>query len=238
LSPPAELRDRTGTERPARILLVDDDGDTREMLAVVLAREGWEVRQADDVGAGLRHLREGGFDVLITDYELPDGTGGQLLMDAARERLLRHCAVLVLTGHPDPADVGGVPVIRKPFDPDALRKQVRGILARPPASPMPEETASAAIELVLYVARESPASRLAERNVRKILERSPPGTARLEVRDVAEHPAEAEEDRILFVPTLVARCAPPVWMVGNLRDPAALLGVLALCGAGGGTPAP
>jgi hypothetical protein len=68
---------------------------------------------------------------------------------------------------------------------------------------------------------------MAERNVRRILERA--RDVRFEVRDVAAYPEEAERDRILFAPTLVARCSPPVWMLGTLRNPEALLGILALC---------
>lgn len=217
----------------ARILLVDDDADLRELMALALSRDGWQVSQAGDAEGGLSFLREGGFGLVITDYELPDHTGGELLAEAARQRLLSSCAVLVVTGHPDPEDVGEAPVIHKPFDIDALRRQVRSILDRSkgPVPPAP----GAAIELVLYVARGSPASRLAERNARRILARHD-GAATLEVRDVAEHPDEAERDRILFVPTLVARCTPAVWLVGNLRDPSALLGILSLCAAGRTAP--
>ena len=217
----------------ARVLLVDDDEDMRELLALVLSQDGCEIRQAGDVNGGLSLLREGGFHLVITDYELPDGSGGQLLSQASREGLLEGCAVLVVTGHPDPEDVGQAPVVAKPFDPEAVRTQVRHLLrTAPEAAPAPS---AAGIELVLYVARGSPASKLAERNARRILEGAPEATARLEVRDVAAYPREAERDRIVFVPTLVARCTPPIWMVGNLRNPAALLGILSLCGA---TPAP
>ena len=220
--------------KPARILLVDDDADTRELVALALSRDGWRVRQAGDAQSGLTLLRQGGFHLLITDYELPDHTGGQLLAMAARERLLSSCAVLVVTGHPGPEDVGTAPIIRKPFDIDALRQQVRSILDRPePPVPHARPTGPT-VALVLYVARDSPASRLAERNARRILERHG-AAATLEIRDVAEHAEEAEADRIRFVPTLVARCEPPVWLVGSLRDPKALLGILALC-SGGLTP--
>jgi len=216
---------------PARILLVDDDADTRELMATALSRDGWQVSQAGDADGGLRLLREGGFRLVISDYELPDQTGAQLLGAAAGEGLLQSCAVLVVTGHPDPADVGSAPVIRKPFDIDALRRQVRGILDTSNAPAAPPRPAAAGIELVLYVARGSPPSKVAERNARRILERHGDGAAALEVRDVAQHPEEAERDRILFVPTLVVRCSPPIWLVGNLKDPSALLGILSLCGA-------
>lgn len=221
---------RIATAR-ARVLLVDDDADTRELLALALTRDGYDVTEAGDAADGLRLLRQGGFTLLITDYELPDGTGGQLLETAGRERLLQGCAVLVVTGCPDHEDVGDVPVIPKPFDLDALRQQVTRILEGSPRSA--GRSAGQGVELILYVARNSTASRLAERNARRILEQVPKGTARLEVRDVAARPRDAERDRILFVPTLVARCKAPVWMVGTLRNPAALLAILGLCGADG-----
>ena len=224
MSSPAELQEKV------RVLLVDDDADIRDLLAVVLEQDGCAITQAGDVATALRLLRAGGFKLLITDYELPDGSGGQLLGQAARERLLQDCAVLVVTGYPDPEDVGAAPVIAKPFDPDALRKQVRHILERAAPAAASPAAAVGGIELVLYVARNSPASKLAERNARRILQDVPAGTGHLVIRDVAEHPQEAERDRILFVPTLVARCTPPVWVVGSLKNRAALLGVLSLCG--------
>ena len=229
MSSTSERHESRGTPR-ARVLLVDDDVDMRELLALVLSRDGCAITQAGDVASALRLLRQGGFQLVITDYELPDGTGGQLLGQAAAERLLQDCAVLVVTGHPDPEDVGAAPVIPKPFDPEAVRRQVGHILEESsPRAPSPGP--GPGIELVLYVARGSPASKLAERNARQILAGVPAGVAHLEVRDVAERPRDAERDRILFVPTLVARCTPPVWVMGSLRNRAALLDILSLCGA-------
>jgi DNA-binding response OmpR family regulator len=220
------------TSRP-RILVVDDDDDLREVLALSLSQDGYDIRQAGGTEAALGALRQGGFDLLITDYELPDGTGAQLLRTAAGERLLRDCAVLVVTGHPEPEGVGAAPVISKPFDLDALRRQVRHIVER---SAVPDAAASPSapqgIDLVLYVTHGSPPSKIAERNLRQILERASGAAVHLEVRDVGQRPRDAERDRILFVPTLVVRCSPPVWVVGALRNPAALLGILALCCAG------
>jgi len=224
----------------ARILVVDDDDDLRDLLVLALGRDGWQIEQAADAHEALAHLRRGGFNLVITDYDLPGRTGGQMLAEAAGERLLRNCAVLVVTGHPDPGDVGEVPVIAKPFDLDVLRRQVRRILetagaaASPGPEPAPAKAPAEGVELVLYVARSSPASRLAERNLRRILEGLPAGAAHLTIRDVAAYPREAEGDRILFAPTLVVRCAAPIWVVGNLRNPEVLVGILGLCRPDGG----
>ncbi|HEY8151296.1 MAG TPA: circadian clock KaiB family protein, partial [Vicinamibacteria bacterium] len=84
--------------------------------------------------------------------------------------------------------------------------------------------------IVLYVHRDTPTSRRAERNARQILGRIGEAGVRFELRDVAEHQSEAEADRIVFVPTVVVKCSPPVWIVGDLRHPQALFDVLCLCG--------
>lgn len=65
--------------RPLRILLVDDNDDTRNSLAELLTRRGHEVRGAAGVDAALRAADSADFDLLISDIELADGTGLQLI---------------------------------------------------------------------------------------------------------------------------------------------------------------
>ncbi len=65
--------------RPLRILLVDDNDDTRNSLAELLTRRGHDVRGAAGVDAALRAADSADFDLLISDIELVDGTGLQLV---------------------------------------------------------------------------------------------------------------------------------------------------------------
>ena len=67
------------TRRPVRILLVDDNKDTLNFLSTILARKGHHVRTASDVASSLQLAAEADFDLLISDIELPDGTGLQLM---------------------------------------------------------------------------------------------------------------------------------------------------------------
>jgi DNA-binding response OmpR family regulator len=217
-----------------RVLLVDDDDDTRDLLRFVLAQDGYLVDDVRNAESALEHLRKGGYRLVVTDYDLPGKTGAQLLRQATLERLLEGCAVLVVTAHTDPEDVGAAPVIHKPLDVEAFRRQVRGILETHGCAPVSAgksaPAGAAAVTIVLYVQRDTPASRRAERNARQILGRIGEAGVRFELRDVAEHQSEAEADRIVFVPTVVVKCSPPVWIVGDLRHPQALFDVLCLCG--------
>jgi DNA-binding NtrC family response regulator len=65
--------------RPRRVaLLVDDDSDFRESLAVLVGRENFDVRQASSLAEARDHLKEP-VDVVFVDLGLPDGRGLDLL---------------------------------------------------------------------------------------------------------------------------------------------------------------
>ena len=67
------------TARPLRILLVEDDPDTRRVLARLLRRRGHTVAEAGDLGTAVRASALGPFDLLISDLGLPDGSGLDLM---------------------------------------------------------------------------------------------------------------------------------------------------------------
>jgi two-component system response regulator PilR (NtrC family) len=69
-----------------RILVVDDERSLREMLSIVLGREGYDVTTAEDVGSALDQIRRGPPpDLLISDLKMPDGSGVDVLR-ALKER--------------------------------------------------------------------------------------------------------------------------------------------------------
>lgn len=76
-----------------RILLVDDEAGIREGLAALLRRRGHEVRTAADCAAATTALADD-YDVLVTDWRLPDGVAGSFLA-AARG------PVIAVSGHPE-----------------------------------------------------------------------------------------------------------------------------------------
>ncbi|HEX8199939.1 MAG TPA: hybrid sensor histidine kinase/response regulator, partial [Isosphaeraceae bacterium] len=68
-----------GSPPGLRILLVEDNKDTLRYLALVLRKRGHEVRTAENLDAAHAAVASAPFDLLLSDIELPDGTGLDLM---------------------------------------------------------------------------------------------------------------------------------------------------------------
>jgi len=79
-----------------RLLLVDDDTDTCELLGLFFTRQGCEVHAVGTVAAASSALASGHYDALLTDVELPDGNG-RMLLAGGRPAGLR--IAIVVSGH-------------------------------------------------------------------------------------------------------------------------------------------
>ena len=77
---PIAPRDGPG---PLRILLVEDNTDTLRYLALVLSQRGHDVATASTLEGARAALGEPGFDLLISDIQLPDGSGLELMRELA-----------------------------------------------------------------------------------------------------------------------------------------------------------
>ena len=123
----------------AAVLLVEDDDDLRELLMTLLELDGFTPFACSSAEAALEELREQPFDLVLTDYMLPNRTGGWLLQQASAEGLIDATPVLVVTAHPRPPDVAPYEIVPKPFDPDHLVSRVRqrlaGLSSRPEEAP-------------------------------------------------------------------------------------------------------
>jgi hypothetical protein len=80
------------TEKHLRVLLVDDDADTRLILGRLLTKCGHEVVPADSAEAALEFLSAQSFDALISDIGLPDGSGYDLVREARQKQPLKGIA--------------------------------------------------------------------------------------------------------------------------------------------------
>jgi DNA-binding response OmpR family regulator len=79
----------------ARILLVDDDPDVRPLLEHIIFADGHHVTPAESLKVARILLGKQPFDLLVTDVNLPDGSG----LDLADEAMAAGLNTLVLTGH-------------------------------------------------------------------------------------------------------------------------------------------
>jgi CheY-like chemotaxis protein len=222
--------------RAGRILVIDDDRDVCELLAVALTGDGYTVDCGLSCEEALSHLRRERYGLVITDYELPDGTAPTWMRTATRAGLLEGTPVLMATGHPDPRGVGRSEILRKPFDLEQLQRQVRrmvdgGVAAQEGAHPGLGPATGPVVELVLYVTPGTAASEKAQQHLTELTDGLPRGTCSVAVRDVAAHAEEAEKDHVIFTPTLVKRHPlPPTWVVGDLSHREHLAGLLKFWG--------
>lgn len=89
-----------GGQHTGAILVVEDDTELRELLEMILKEEGHRPATAPDGPAALELVIHGGFqpDLILADYNLPNGMDGLFVTAKIRERLHRHIPVIVLTG--------------------------------------------------------------------------------------------------------------------------------------------
>ena len=117
-----------------RILVVDDSPLTCAALRQIFEEDGCEVETVSDGRVALERLRTRSFQVVITDYLMPEMTGIELLTAVRAEKI--PCGVVFLTGHGDPElalkamRAGADDFVAKPCEPDRLRLLVHRTLER------------------------------------------------------------------------------------------------------------
>jgi two-component system response regulator PilR (NtrC family) len=118
----------------ARILVVDDERSIRELLAIVLKREGYDVRLAENGGQALAALEREPVDLLISDVKMPDMSGIDVLR--AARRLDADLLGIMITAFAstetavEALRMGAADYVSKPFNVDELRIVVRNTLER------------------------------------------------------------------------------------------------------------
>jgi CheY-like chemotaxis protein len=148
---PADRQQGAGAEHPApapalRILLVEDNADTRTLMARLLRRRGHHVTDAAGVADALEVVRGGeAFDLLVSDIGLPDGSGLDLMRAL---RAARPVPGIALSGYGMEEDLrrsreaGFVAHLTKPIDIPALEAVIREVAAagapRPGVTPDPD----------------------------------------------------------------------------------------------------
>ncbi|WP_448203317.1 PAS domain S-box protein [Azospirillum sp. sgz302134] len=115
----------------AEVLLVEDDAVIRMALALMLEGWGYRVTDAGSVAEALE-LMDGDWEpaLVLTDYRLPDGGTGLMLMDTLRRRLGRDMPGVLLTGDTSSdrlREAAGAQcaLLHKPIQPQDLHRVVR-----------------------------------------------------------------------------------------------------------------
>jgi DNA-binding response OmpR family regulator len=125
-----------------KVLVVDDDVKTVELVRLYLDRDGYQVLTAYDGVEALRLARENYPDLIVLDLMLPDIDGLEVC------RTLRHASdvpIIMLTARTTDQDkltgldLGADDYVTKPFSPKELAARVRAVLRRLPGERGPEE---------------------------------------------------------------------------------------------------
>ena len=119
---------------PARVLVVDDENNLCELLAMAMRYEGWDVRTSPDGLSAVRQARDWKPDAVVLDWMLPDLEGPEVMRRMRGDT--EHLPVLFLTARDAVEDrvagitAGGDDYVTKPFSLEEVIARVRGLIRR------------------------------------------------------------------------------------------------------------
>jgi two-component system response regulator PilR (NtrC family) len=117
-----------------RILVVDDEPSMREMLGIMLRKEGFEVLAAESRSQAATILGQGPVEMIITDVRLPDGDGLEILRHV--KAASPETVVIVMTAFGShemnvaAMRLGADAYLTKPFDVEELKLVARRVIDR------------------------------------------------------------------------------------------------------------
>jgi two-component system, OmpR family, phosphate regulon response regulator PhoB len=120
----------------ATILVVEDEPQVQELVAVNLEHAGHRVRRAATAGEAETSIREELPDVLILDWMLPDESGLSLTRRLREDERTRSLPILMLTARAMEQDkisgleAGADDYLTKPFSPKELAARIKAVLRR------------------------------------------------------------------------------------------------------------
>jgi DNA-binding response OmpR family regulator len=117
-----------------KILIVDDDQDTRQLLKIRLASQGYETAFAADAVTAIAAAREERPDLILLDMGLPGGDGVVVMERLKIFPALAHIPVVVVSAREPSStetratDAGAQAYIQKPIDNEELLAAIRAAL--------------------------------------------------------------------------------------------------------------
>lgn len=115
----------------ARILIVDDEASDRLIEETILTEAGHEVLSAADGEDALRRYLDSGIDVVVTDLQMPDVHGFELI--SILRSMQPGPPVIAVSGKGDlqlhmARELGASVTLKKPVDPERLLRAVEAVL--------------------------------------------------------------------------------------------------------------
>ena len=123
-------------DKNMKILIVDDFSTMRRIIRNILKQlEFINVEEAEDGSVALEKLKDADYDLLITDWNMPNMTGLDLLKEVRANEKLKDLKVLLVTAVAEKeniiqaAQAGANEYVVKPFTADVLGQKINKIFA-------------------------------------------------------------------------------------------------------------
>jgi two-component system, NtrC family, response regulator PilR len=135
--------ERRQKPRDHQVLVVDDEPDIRELLELTLLKMGLGVTSVPTIAEAKERLKDGRFQLCLTDMRLPDGEGLDLVRHISGLRSDLPVAVITAFGSAENAvaalKAGAFDYVSKPVGLEQLRALVRSALSLPGQAPAKDQ---------------------------------------------------------------------------------------------------
>jgi CheY-like chemotaxis protein len=123
---------------PARILIVEDDADARDMLTTLLTGEGFDTLCAEDGQSGLELASSKRPDVILTDVHMPNIDGVAMIRMLRQQPHTKDIPIVVMSAYgstlmSEAMSAGANGMLNKPAQLSHLVKMIKGLLKAAPA---------------------------------------------------------------------------------------------------------
>ncbi len=114
-----------------KVLIAEDDRDSRELLGWILEKLGYQVVATTNGREAWDAFRKGRFRLVITDVLMPEIDGLELCRRIRKHKQSRYTYIIVITAligkkdYLEGMDAGADDFVTKPFDPDELKARLR-----------------------------------------------------------------------------------------------------------------
>ena len=132
MSPETELSQRPTTRR--RVLVVEDDHDIAELIALALQADGYDVSVCHDGGQAMDQVEQFRPDLVLLDVQLPGRDGFDLCQQIRRGQHGQQIGIVMLSARSDDVDIvvglrlGADDYVAKPFATSVLVARVGAVL--------------------------------------------------------------------------------------------------------------
>lgn len=119
-------------EVSAQVLVVEDEAEIRDLISMLLLRQGHRVQQCGSAIEALENIQKNKYDLMVLDWMLPHMSGLDLLKNLNEKKM----PVLMVTAKAEPDDIvqgleaGADDYITKPFEPSVFTARIKALLRR------------------------------------------------------------------------------------------------------------